>query len=165
MKRIFRNTSLAVLLTLTAVACKKKPTDADLQTKASALQMAYPQATVEVKDGVAHVKGVFADQAAKDKFMSDIKAIEGVKETMDHSEIAPVAAAVSTTPVATTSAVDPTIIKKVNDAIKDIPGAKAEIINNELSITGNVSKEDARKVKQSVDALKIGKVNFKYTVK
>jgi hyperosmotically inducible periplasmic protein len=165
MKKLFTNTALVVLLGLSAVACKKKPNDADLQTKAAAVQVAYPQAQVEIKEGVAHVKGTFADQAAKDKFMADIKAIEGVKETMDHSEIAPVAAATTSAPVATTSAVDPAIIQKVNDAIKDIPGIKAEVIEGELSITGAVSKEDARKVKQSVDALKVGKVNYKYSVK
>ena len=165
MKKIFVNAGLAVLLSLSVVACKKKPSDADLQTKASAIQVAYPQAQVEIKEGVAHVKGVFPDQAAKDKFMAEIKAIEGVKETMDHSEIAPVVAATSNAPVATASAIDPAIIKKVNDAIKDIPGIKTELIEGELSITGAVSKEDARKVKQSVDALKIGKVNYKYTVK
>jgi hyperosmotically inducible protein len=39
------------------------------------------------------------------------------------------------------------------------------VVNGELTLTGNVSAADARKIKESVDALKVGKVNYKYTVK
>ncbi|MCB4234393.1 hypothetical protein LDL59_02780 [Kaistella anthropi] len=38
-------------------------------------------------------------------------------------------------------------------------------MNGELTLTGNVSPEQARKIKMSVDALKVGKVNYNYTVK
>lgn len=70
-----------------------------------------------------------------------------------------------TPPVETASIVDPAIIQKVNDAIKDIPGAKAEDVDGVLTITGQVSSADARKLKMSVDALKLEKVDYKQTVK
>ena len=54
---------------------------------------------------------------------------------------------------------------KVTDAVKDFPSVKVEVINGELTLTGNVSPEQARKIKMSVDALKAGKVNYNYTVK
>ena len=37
--------------------------------------------------------------------------------------------------------------------------------NGELTLTGDVTAEQAKKIKMSVDALKLGKVNFKYNVK
>lgn len=68
-------------------------------------------------------------------------------------------------PVETTAAVDPAVQQKVKDALKDFPSVKVDVVNGELTLTGNVSPAQARKIKESVDALKVGKVNFNYTVK
>ena len=65
--------------------------------------------------------------------------------------------------VETVSAVDPIIVQKVSDALKDFPNVKAEVVNDELTITGTATPEQARKIKMSVDALKVGKVNYNYT--
>lgn len=68
-------------------------------------------------------------------------------------------------PVQTTTATDPAVQQRVQDAVKDFPSVKVETINGELTLTGTVSPEQARKIKESVDALKVGKVNYNYTVK
>ncbi len=68
-------------------------------------------------------------------------------------------------PVVTSSAVDPANVQKVQDALKDFPSVQAEVINGELTLTGNVSAAQARQIKMSVDALQVGKVNYNYTVK
>ena len=68
-------------------------------------------------------------------------------------------------PVETTTAVDPMVQQKVKDALKDFPSVKVEAVNGELTLTGTASSAQARKIKESVDALKVGKVNFNYTVK
>ena len=65
--------------------------------------------------------------------------------------------------VETVSAVDSEIVQKVNDALKDFPNVKAEVINDELTISGSVTPDQARKIKMSIDALKVGKVNYNYT--
>ena len=143
-----------------AVSCKKKNNDADLQTKATAVVAADPQAKVEVKDGVAHLSGTFKDAAAKDQMIASLKAIEGIKDVMDMSTVeasAPV--------VETKVASAPENLQKVKDALKDFPKVKAEVVNGELTVSGDVTKEDARKIKQSIDALKVGKVNYNYIVK
>ena len=70
---------------------------------------------------------------------------------------------VETQEVETVSAVDPAIVQKVNDALKDFPNVNAEVVNNELTITGSVTPDQARKIKMSIDALKVGKVNYNYT--
>jgi len=163
MKKTIAMAALAIAVSFGAVSCKKKVSDADLQTQATTVVTANPSASVEVKDGVAHLSGTFETQEAKDAMIKQLKAITGVKEVMDMATVAP--AVTATTPVETKSAVDPMVQQKVQDAVKDIPGVKVEIVNGELTLTGSVSSADARKVKESVDALKVGKVNYKYTVK
>ncbi|MBK1897657.1 BON domain-containing protein [Chryseobacterium paridis] len=160
MKKTIAMAALALAVSFGAISCKKKVSDADLQTQATTIVTSNPSASVEVKDGVAHLSGTFPDQASKDAMIKQLKAVNGVKDVMDMSTIAEAPA-----PVATTSAVDPAVQKKVQDAVKDFPSVKVEVVNGELTLTGNVSKEQARKIKQSVDALKAGKVNYNYTVK
>lgn len=160
MKKILTTAALAILVSTVAVSCKKKNNDADLQTKATAVVAADPQAKVEVKDGVAHLSGTFKDAAAKDQMLASLKAIEGIKDVMDMSTVeapAPV--------VETKIASAPENLQKVKDAIKDFPKVKAEVVNGELTVSGDVTKEDAKKIKQSIDALKVGKVNYNYIVK
>lgn len=163
MKKTIAMAALAIAVSFGAVSCKKKVSDADLQTQATTVVTANPSASVEVKDGVAHLSGTFETQEAKDAMIKQLKAITGVKEVMDMATVAP--AVTATTPVETKSAVDPMVQQKVQDAVKDIPGVKVEVVNGELTLTGSVSSADARKVKESIDALKIGKYNNKLTVK
>ncbi|ROI00479.1 BON domain-containing protein [Chryseobacterium daecheongense] len=163
MKKTIAMAALAVAVSFGSVSCKKKVSDADLQTQATTVVTSNPNASVEVKDGVAHLSGTFADQASKDAMIAQLKAINGVKDVMDMSTIA--APAPAAAPVETTSAVDPAVQQKVQDAVKDFPSVKVEVVNGELTLTGNVSPQQARKIKESVDALKVGKVNYNYTVK
>lgn len=162
MKKTIAMAALAVAVSFGAVSCKKKVSDAELQTQATTVVTSNPNASVEVKEGVAHLSGTFADQASKDAMIAQLKAINGVKDVMDMSKVE---ATPAPAPVETKSAVDPVVQKKVQDAVKDFPTVKVEVINDELTLTGNVSKEQAKKIKQSVDALKVGKVKFNYTVK
>lgn len=152
--------ALAITVSLGAVSCKKKVSDADLQTQATTVITANPTASVEVKEGVAHLSGTFATEAEKEAAISSLKAIKGVKDVHDMATVTPAAA-----PVETVSAVDPAVQQKVADAVKDFPSVKVEVVNGELTLTGNVSSIQARKIKESVDALKVGKVNYNYTVK
>ncbi len=155
--------ALAVAISLGSVSCKKKVSDTDLQTQATTVVTANPGASVEVKDGVAHLSGTFETQEAKDEMIRQLKSISGIKDVHDMATVAPVTA--TPDPVETQSAVDPAVQQKVQDALKDIPGVKVEVVNGELTLTGTISSSDARKVKESVDALKVGKVNYNYTVK
>ena len=150
---------LALMVSTVAVSCKKKPKDTELATQATEIVKANPTASVEVKEGVAHLSGTFATQAEKDAMIASLKAIPGVKDVMDMSSVVPAAV------VETASVVDPAVQQKLADAVKDFPTVKAEVVNGELTLTGDVTAEQARKIKMSVDALKLGKVNFKYNVK
>ena len=160
MKKIFQMAALALMVSTVAISCKKKPNDTELATQATEIVKANPTASVEVKEGVAHLSGTFATQAEKDAMIASLKAIPGVKDVMDMASVTPAAAVVETA-----SVVDPAVQQKLADAVKDFPTVKAEVVNGELTLTGDVTAEQARKIKMSVDALKLGKVNFKYNVK
>lgn len=158
MKKIIQMGALALMVSAVAISCKKKPNDTELATQATEVVKTNPQATVEVKDGVAHLSGVFATQAEKDAMIASLKAIPGVKDVMDMATVTPAV-------VTTESVVDPAVQQKLADAVKDFPTVKTEVVDGELTLTGEVTAEQARKIKMSVDALKLGKVNFKYNVK
>lgn len=162
MKKTIAMSALALAVSFGSISCKKKVSDADLQTQATTIVTTNPSATVEVKEGVAHLGGTFASQAEKDAAIKSLKEIKGVKDVHDMATIAEVA---PQAPVETTMAVDPMVQQKVQDALKDFPTVKVEVVNGELTLTGNVSSVQARKIKESVDALKVGKVNYNYTVK
>ena len=159
MKKIFQMAALALMVSTVAISCKKKPNDTELATQATEIVKANPTASVEVKEGVAHLSGTFATQAEKDAMIASLKAIPGVKDVMDMASVTPAAA------VETASVVDPAVQQKLADAVKDFKTVKVDVVNGELTLTGDVTAEQARKIKMSVDALKLGKVNFKYNVK
>lgn len=157
MKKTIAAATLAIAISFGSIACKKKVSDAELQTQATTVVTSNPNASVEVKDGQAHLSGTFANQQSKDAMIASLKAIPGITDVHDMSTVAPV--------VETTAAVDPENVQKVNDALKDFPSVTAEVVNGELTLTGNVSTQQAKKIKMSVDALQVGKVNYNYTVK
>ncbi|WP_300669251.1 BON domain-containing protein [Soonwooa sp.] len=158
MKKTLKMAALALMVSMAAVSCKKKVSDADLTTQATTVVATYPGTSVEVKDGQAHLSGVFATQADKDAAIASLKAVAGIKDVHDMATVAPAA------PVEVHT-VDAAVLQKVADAVKDIKGVKAEDVAGVLTLTGTASAADARKVKESVDALKIGKYDNKIVVK
>ncbi len=158
MKKTIAMTVLALAVSFGVVSCKKKVSDADLKTQATTVVASNPTASVEVKDGVAHLSGTYASQAEKDAAIAALKAIAGVKDVHDMTTIA------AAEPVVVNQ-VDPAMLQKVQDAVKDFPSVKVEVVNGELTLTGDVSAQQARKIKESVDALQIGKYNNNLVVK
>lgn len=158
MKKTIAMTALALAVSFGAVSCKKKVSDADLKTQATTVIASNPTASVEVKDGVAHLSGTYASQEEKDAAIASLKAIAGVKDVHDMTTIA------APEPVVVNQ-VDPAVLQKVQDAVKDFPSVKVEVVDGELTLTGNVAPAQARKIKESVDALQIGKYNNNLVVK
>lgn len=156
MRKTIAMSALAFAVSFGMISCKKKVSDTDLKNQATPVVTANPTASVEVVDGVVHFSGVFEDQASKDAMIASLKAIPGVKEVHDMTTMAE--------PV-TVNEVDATVLQKVQDAVKDFPSVKVEVINGELTLTGDVSAVQARKIKESVDALQIGKYTNNLVVK
>lgn len=161
MKKTFKIVALALMVSMTAVSCKKKVSDAELTSQATTAITAYPGTSVEVKEGQAHLSGTFATEADKQAAIDALKKIQGVKDVHDMATVTPAPTAASVE----VNVIDAEVLQKVNDALKDIPGVKAEDMNGTLTLTGSTTAANARKVKESVDALKIGKYDNKITVK
>ncbi|MFC6268050.1 BON domain-containing protein [Frigoriflavimonas asaccharolytica] len=157
MKNKIAIATLALAISIGSISCKKNISDADLQKTSTTIVSSNSAASVEVIDGTAHLSGTFNSEAERDEMIANLKKTEGVKDVMDMTTISK--------PVVTTSAVDPEMLQKVQDAVKDFPSVTVGIVNGELTLTGDVSSIQARKIKESVDALKLGKVNYNYTVK
>jgi len=152
---------MMVALTLGFVSCK--PKDADIKTAVEQAVAALPDATgatIEVKDGVATISGIFKDEAAKAAAEAAAKAVKGVKSVINNGTIeAPVVAA----PVVI--AADDPLTKSVADATKDFPTVKAEVKDGVVTLTGEITKPNLIKLMQSVNALKPKKVDNELTVK
>lgn len=175
MKKLFAIATTILSLTLIATSCSKKEdsqtaqtTTADssaqprdeamLQTAAMKVVATNPDASVEVTDGVAHLKGFFSTPQQKEQTIASLKSIDGIKDVMDMTTMQ------KSSPDGI-PAMDPANLEKVSAALKNFPSAKAEVINGEITITGNVSATQATKIKESVEALNVGKVNYNYVVK
>lgn len=158
MKRNITMVALAAIVSFATISCKKKVSDAELTTQATSIITANPSASVKVEKGQAILSGTFASEADRTAAINSLKNIKGIEGVQDVSTIETPAPVV-------VNAIDPQILKKVQDALKDFPAVKAETINGELTITGNVSSADARKIKESIDGLKIGKYTNKLVVK
>jgi len=160
MKKTIKIAALAFIFSVAAFSCKKNVSDAELTTQSTTVVAAYPGTSVEVKEGVAHLSGTFASQEEKDAAIAAIKNIKGVRDVMDMASVE------AADPVMETiTAIDQETQQKVADAIKDFPSVKMDVVNGELTLTGEVTAGQARKIKMSVDALKVGKVNYDYNVK
>ncbi len=87
MKKTIAMSAFALAVSFGSISCKKKVSDADLQTQATTIVTANPSATVEVKEGVAHLGGTFASQAEKDAAIKSLKEIKGVKDVHDMAKV------------------------------------------------------------------------------
>lgn len=159
MKKTITMAALAVAVSFTAIACKKKVSDADLTAQATTLVQSNPNASVTVEKGHAHLSGTFASEADRDAMIASLKGIKGIESVHDMTTITAPVAAVEV------NAVSPEVLQKVQDALKDFPSVKAEVVNGELTLSGNVSSTQARKIKESIDALNIGKYTNNVVVK
>lgn len=158
MKKTIKITALALAVSFTAISCSKKKSDAELTTQATTIVKANPTASVQVEKGQAHLSGTFASEADRDAMIASLKTIKGIESVHDMTTIeAPVTVEVN--------AISPEVLQKVQDALKDFPSVKAEVINGELTLSGNVSATQARKIKESIDALNIGKYTNNVVVK
>lgn len=60
---------------------------------------------------------------------------------------------------------DDALRRGVTDATKDFPGVNATVNNGEITVTGDISRDDWMRLKPSLDALNPKKVNNQLTIK
>ncbi|HNE51223.1 MAG TPA: BON domain-containing protein [Chitinophagales bacterium] len=151
---------LIFAISVAFVSCK--PKDADIKTAIEQAIAAIPDASnavIAVKDGVATITGEFKDDATKAAVETAAKAVKGVKSVVNNGTVTP------PPPPPVTISADDTLIKGVNDAVKDFTTVKADVKDGVVTLTGEIKKASLPKLMQSLMALKPKKVDNKLTVK
>ncbi len=150
--------AIAIVSTVSFVSCG--PKDADIQTAVQAKINAMPDmvkgATVEVKDGVATLSGECKDEMCKAECEKAAKEVKGVKSVVSNFTIA---APPPPPPAPVVITADDPLTKGVTDATKDFPGVTATVNDGVVSVTGEISKANWKKLKMALDGLRPKKVD------
>lgn len=153
-------TVLTIAIAVFVAACGKS--DADL-TKAVQDKLTAEKVTgvtVAVKDGVATLTGEVADVTVKSKAEAAAKGVEGIKSVTNSLTTKPLPTPAPPSP-------DKMIEGTVDQAIKKlgITGITVTVADGEVTLTGDVSKDNLAKVMQAANEAKPKKVNNKLTIK
>lgn len=157
MKKLLLITTIAAFA-LSMHSCKSKPKDEDIRTAAMSALAANPDLNavmVDVKDGVATLTGEVKDGTAQSAAGTAVSSVNGVKSVVNNTTVAPPPAPV-TPPVI--SADDP-LTKGVADALKDHPSVKATVQDGVITVTGETTTANWRKIKMALDALRPKRVD------
>lgn len=156
---------MAVLIAATVSFVSCGPKDADIKKAVDEKISSTPEMTgavADVKDGVVTLTGEVKDEACKEMCGKEIAAVKGVKNVVNNTTVAPPppppAAPVTITP-------DDPLAKAVTDATKDYPTVKAEVKDGVITLTGDIKKDQLKKLMPLLQSLKPKKVDNKLTVK
>ena len=118
--------------------------------------------SASVQDGVVTLSGECKDEASKSAIESEAAKVKGVKKVINNCTIAPPP---PMQPAPVTISPDDTLIKNVNDAIKDYPGVKASVNDGVVTLTGNIKRSELQKLMMSLQSLHPKKINNQLTIK
>lgn len=162
-----KNSCMAMLLLLIIAAFSISscgPNDSKIQADVETTIRNNPSTTgiaANVQKGVVTLSGECKDDAGKLAVESEVAKVKGVKQVVNNCTVAPP----PTQPAPVTIAQDDTLLKNVNDAIKDYPGAKATVNDGVVTLTGVIKRADLRKLMMSLQSLRPKKIDNQLTVK
>lgn len=134
----------ACAIGLSLSACKSQASkDAAAKAKIEAL---VPGVAVEVKNGVATIKGTMPSEQAKTAAETSIKGIEGIKSLVINATIA---GPTSQTGINSNQ----TLTDAVASLLKDFKGVNATVSDGTITLSGNIAKADWMKLRPLLDAL------------
>ncbi|HEV7700075.1 MAG TPA: BON domain-containing protein [Pyrinomonadaceae bacterium] len=154
-------TVLALAAALFMIGCGKS--DTDLQ-KAATDKLAADKVTgvtVVVKDGVATLSGEVADITVKSKAEASVKAVDGIKSVTNSVTLKPLPTPAP--PVGDDKMMEGTINENLKKA--NVTGVTVAVAGGEVTLTGEVSKDNLAKAMQAASSTNPKKVNNKLTVK
>lgn len=154
-------TILTLAAALFLAACGKS--DADLQ-KAANDKLAADKVTgvtVAVKDGVATLTGEVADITVKTKAETSVKTVEGIKSVTNNVTLKPLP------PPPAPAGDDKMLEGTINENLKKagVTGVTVAVSGGEVTLTGEISKDNLAKAMQAASSTNPKKVNNKLTVK
>lgn len=153
LRKVFSMFLVASIVTLGAISCKSKVSDADLKTKVEAAVSANPSVMVDVKDGVVTLSGTVSSDEERTLLENSAKAADakGIKSVVNNIAVqAPIE--INTN--------DADLTAKIVDATKDFPTVKATVAGGVITVTGTLEQARVMVLKQSLDALNPKKVDM-----
>ena len=155
---------LAVVISATLGFISCKPKDADIKAEIDKSIQSNPDMSglsADVKDGVVTLTGTCKDNECKAKCATAVQGMKGVKSVVDNITIP----APPPPPAPVVIAADDPLAKAVADAVKDHPTVKAEAKDGVITLTGDIKKDELKKLMPLLQSLKPKKVDNKLTVK
>jgi hyperosmotically inducible protein len=149
-----KKTASVFLISISMLAFSCGPKDADIDNQVTDnIRTAAPGANVDVADGVVTLSGTVADESSKAAAETAAKGTKGVKSVVNNLTVA----ASVTVPEVMVSP-DDALRTGVTDALKDFPTAQATVADGEITVTGELTSAQWRRLKESLDALAPKKV-------
>ena len=155
-KTLYRLLQVSMFVAMASIwlfSCKPKISDQDIENKIQS-NSALSHLAVTVKDGVVTLSGEAKDEADRTNSEAAVKSIEGVKQVVNNTTIAPPPA-----PAPVEIAADDPLTKGIADALKDFPTVKATANNGVITVTGETTSDNWKKIKIALDGLKPKKVD------
>jgi len=139
-----KNIILGVFVAVSLVSCSQEKSDIALQTEADIVLKPYPAASIEVKDAVGVVKGVFSSIEERKETLKELHEIKGFEKVIDSTKI-------GSEPIALADGVSQETQQKVLDIVKDFPSVKVDVVDGVITLTGNVSSTQANRIKTTTN--------------
>ncbi|MBX3253725.1 MAG: BON domain-containing protein [Chitinophagaceae bacterium] len=147
--------AIAAFVSLSLFSCKSGVKDADIEAKIQA-NAALSHVAATVKDGVVTLSGEAKDEADKANAEAAVTAIEGVKQVVNNLTIAP-----PPPPPPVIISGDDQLNKGIADALKDFPTVQATAKDSIITVTGETTAANWKKIKIALDGLRPKKVDPK----
>ncbi len=154
LKKLFMVTAIAATA---AIFTGCSPKDADIKT-AIEEKIKASGASADVKDGVATLTGEVKDDDTKTMAEKEAHDVKGVKSVINNITVTPPPPPPA--PPVVVTADDP-LKQSVTDATKDYPTVKAEVKDGVITLTGDIKKDDLKKLMPRLQSLKPKKVESK----
>lgn len=156
-KTLYRLLQVSMFVAMASIwlfSCKPKISDQDIETKIQS-NATLSHLAVSVKDGVVTLSGEAKDEADRTNSEATVKSIEGVKQVVNNTIIAPP----PPPPAPVEIAADDPLTKGITDALKDFPTVKATAKEGVITVTGETTAANWKKIKMALDGLKPKKVD------
>lgn len=163
MKKVFLQFGIALALSsgIFMTSCSNQPKDSKIQSDFSDKSKTNPQLTnitASVAEGVLTLNGQCPDETCRSSAEQVAREVKGVKSVVNNISVAP-----ATAPVVIAD--DGTLKASVDAAVKGYNNVTADVQNGEVTLRGNIKRDDLQKLMMDLNALNPKKINNQLTVK
>ena len=153
MKRTLSYFLFAAFAGIWLFSCKPKISDQDIEAKIQS-DPTLSHIVATSSKGVVTLSGEVKDETDKANVEAAVKAMEGVKQVVNNITIAP-----PPPPAPVEIAADDPLTKGIADVLKDFPSVKATANDGVITVTGEATAANWKKIKMALDGLRPKKVD------